>query len=104
MSLWIVLATVIGGAVGGWATVFGLSKHLGVRLLEKLKAQHSIELAEFAQRQSVLLAEMQNAFCMGATSHMAEVAFDKYVGFSEKYVEAMSEVLNTNPKGSADRS
>ncbi len=36
---------------------------------------------------------MQNAFSMGATSHMATVAFDKYVCFCEEYVEAMSNVL-----------
>ena len=111
MNVWTVLETVIGAAAGaaaggaavGWAMVFGLSKHLGDRLLEGLKAQHSIELAEFAHERSVLLAEMNNAFSMGATSHMAEVAFDKYVEFSEKYLETMSEVLNTSIQKGARR-
>jgi hypothetical protein len=48
----------------------GLSRYLGDRLLEGAKPQHAIDLAE-----------AQNAFSMGATSHMAAVAFDKHIGF-----------------------
>jgi hypothetical protein len=36
---------------------------------------------------------MQNAFSIGATSHMATVAFDKHIGFCEEYVEAMFSAL-----------
>jgi hypothetical protein len=32
---------------------------------------------------------------MGATSHMATVAFDKHIGFCEEYVEEMSKALYT---------
>jgi len=93
MNVWTVLETILGGAIGGWAMVFGLSRYLGDRLLEGVKAQHNKELAEFAHQRSVLLAEMQNAFSMGATSHMAAVAFDKHIGFCEEYIEAMSKTL-----------
>ncbi len=95
MALWTVLETIVGGALGGWAMVFGLSRYLGDRLLEGVKAQHSKELAEFAHQRSVLIAEMQNAFSMGATSHMAAVAFDKHIGFCEEYIDAMSNALQT---------
>jgi hypothetical protein len=93
MNFWTILEGVIGGAVGGWALVFGLSRYLGERLLEGLRAQHGKELAELAHQRSVLLAEMQNAFSMGTTSHMAAVAFDKHIGFCEEYVGAVSSVL-----------
>jgi hypothetical protein len=93
MNFWTILEGVIGGAVGGWAVVFGLSKHLGDRLLEGLRAQHGRELAELGHQRSVLLAEMQNAFSMGTSSHMATVAFDKHIGFCEEYVDAVSSVL-----------
>lgn len=65
MPWWTVLETVGGGALGGWATVYGLSRYLGDRLLKRLEAQHSKEVAELAHQRSVLLAEMQNAFSMG---------------------------------------
>jgi hypothetical protein len=95
MTLWTVLETIVGGALSGWAMVFGLSRYLGDRLLEGLKAQHGKELAELAHQRSVLLAEMQNAFSMGATSHMACVAFDKHIGFCEEYIDATSKTLQT---------
>jgi hypothetical protein len=44
-------------------------------------------LAQFFRDQT------QNAFAMGATSHMAEVAFDKHVEFCEEYFKAMLSVL-----------
>lgn len=93
MTFWTVLETIIGQAAVAWAMVFGLSKYLGDRLLEGLKAQHSKELAEFAHQRSVLLAEMQNVFSMGANSHMATVVFDKHIGFCEEYIQAVSNAL-----------
>jgi hypothetical protein len=81
MALWTILQNILGAA-GGTALVLLLAKYLGDRSLQRLTQRHSKEQAE-----------MQNAFSMGATSHMATVAFDKYVGFCEEYVEAMSNVL-----------
>jgi hypothetical protein len=39
------------------------------------------------------LQETQNAFSVGATSHMATVAFDKHIGFCEEYVQELTKVL-----------
>jgi hypothetical protein len=83
MSILSVVLNALGGAVGAWAAVSFLSKHLGDRLIEKLKAQYGRELAE-----------MQNAFSIGATSHMAETAFDKHIEFCEEYVKALSNALS----------
>jgi hypothetical protein len=44
---------------------------------------------------SLLLLERQNSFSVGATSHMANVAFDKYVEFSEAYVSEVFETIAT---------
>ncbi len=52
------------------------------RLIEKLKVRTAKEQAE-----------TQNAFSVGVTSHMAQVAFDKHVGFCEEYLKTVSRVL-----------
>jgi hypothetical protein len=59
-----------------------LLNSLSNRSIERQKAQQSRELLE-----------MQNAFAVGATSHMATVAFDKHIGFCEEYVEEMYKAL-----------
>jgi hypothetical protein len=48
-----------------------------------------------AHERSLLVLESQNSFSMGATSHMAGVAFDKYSAFCEEYVAEMFEALMT---------
>jgi hypothetical protein len=78
-----VVVSLIGSAIVGPASV-GLSKFLGDRSIERQKAQQSRELLE-----------TQNAFSVGATSHMATVAFDKHIGFCEEYVEEMYKALHT---------
>jgi hypothetical protein len=83
MVLWTVLQNILGAA-GGTALVLLLAKYLGDRSLQRVTQQHSKEQAE-----------AQNAFSMGATSHMATVAFDKHIGFCEEYVEQMSKALYT---------
>jgi len=77
-----VVVSLVGSAVVGPASV-GLSKFLSDRSIERQKSQQSRELLE-----------TQNAFSVGATSHMATVAFDKHIGFCEEYVKEMSEALN----------
>src|SRR6266849_252248 len=42
---------------------------------------------------SVRLEEAKNRFTVGATSHMANVAFDKHVQFCEEYVAEVSDTL-----------
>lgn len=48
-----------------------------------------------AHERSLRILESQNAFSIGATSHMAGVAFDKYSEFCEEYVKEMYEALTT---------
>ena len=74
--------SVFGSALGGSAAVLGLSKYLGDRWVEGLKARYSKELTE-----------MQNAFSIGATSHIANVLFDKHIEFCQEYLEGISKAL-----------
>jgi hypothetical protein len=95
MSWWAGIEAFIAaliGAIGGSAAV---AKFLGDWWFEKLKANHSAEMAEIAHVRSILLADRQNAFSMGTSSHMATVLFDKHIGFCEEYVEATSKALFT---------
>jgi len=48
-----------------------------------------------AHERSLLVLESQNTFSIGATSHMAGVAFDKYSAFCEEYVAEMFNALTT---------
>jgi hypothetical protein len=82
----------IGGSVAVSAVVL---KSLADRMLDVLKNRDSKDREGIAHERSKLLAERQNAFSMGANSHMASVVFDKYIGFCEEYVEAMSNALYT---------
>lgn len=50
---------------------------------------------ENAHERSELLMRYQNSFAMGATSHMANVAFDKHVQFSEEYIKESYAALQT---------
>jgi hypothetical protein len=43
----------------------------------------------------LLLQDSQNWFSLGATSHMANVAFDKHVQFSEEYAAEVHNTLHT---------
>lgn len=43
----------------------------------------------------ILLLDAQNRFSLGATSHMASVAFDKHVQFCEEYVAEVQKTLGT---------
>jgi hypothetical protein len=76
MVWWTVLQNVLVSAVGA-----------GLALLVKYLSERS------SQRHSKEQAEMQNAFSMGATSHMATVAFNKYTDFCEEYVGEISRAL-----------
>jgi hypothetical protein len=86
------LAAAFFGAIGGYGVGVKL---LGDWWLEKVKAHHSEEMAEIAHLRTILLDDRRNAFSMGSSSHMAEVLFDKHIGFCEEYVEAMSNTLYT---------
>ncbi len=78
-----VVVGLIGSAIAAPAAV-GLTKFLSDRSIERQKARQSRELLE-----------TQNVFSVGATSHMATVAFDKHVGFCEEYLEEVYKALST---------
>ncbi len=69
--------TLIGAVVGV------ISTYLTNNLIERQKA-----------RQSKELQEAQNVFSIGATSHMATVAFDRHVKFCEEYFNEAIQTLN----------
>ena len=48
-----------------------------------------------AHDRALLLHQLQASTSIGTTSHMANVAFDKHVEFSEEYLKAAIEVLGT---------
>jgi hypothetical protein len=78
---WPVLVSLIGPTITTVAV--GLSTFILNRKIEQYKAQQSKELLE-----------AQNAFALGATSHMAAVVFDKHIMFCEAYVRETSKALN----------
>ncbi len=48
-----------------------------------------------AHERAMLIQDAQNQFVLGASSHMANIAFDKHVAFSEAYVEEAQKSLCT---------
>lgn len=48
-----------------------------------------------AHERAIALQTGQHGFALGATSHMAAVAFDKHVEFSERYLEETNRTLAT---------
>jgi len=71
-----VVASSFGSAIAGPVAV-GVSKYLSDRTIERQKDQFSV----------------------GATSHMATVAFDKHIGFCEEYVQEVYAALRTLIEG-----
>ncbi|MFI5089769.1 MAG: hypothetical protein ACHP7P_06900 [Terriglobales bacterium] len=76
-----------GGWVGQLAGVPAVAALFG--------ALFKVFMDHLAHQRAVFLLEAQNAFSMGATSHMANVAFEKHVGFCEEYVQEMFKALST---------
>lgn len=50
---------------------------------------------QVAHERAMLALAAQNHFSLGASSHMANVAFDKHVQFSEEYAEEVFKTLST---------
>ncbi|WP_442776171.1 hypothetical protein [Sphaerotilus montanus] len=48
-----------------------------------------------AHERQIILLDAQNRFSLGATSHMASVAFDKHIQFCETYVAEVHKTLHT---------
>jgi hypothetical protein len=56
-------------------------------------ALFQISRDSIAHQRTLAVEDFKNRFTVGATSHMADVAFDKHVEFSEAYVAKMEEAL-----------
>jgi hypothetical protein len=78
--------------------IFAIASGLLVWLIKALVGQslsRDIETfkAELQKVHADQLEEAKNRFTVGATSHMANVAFDKHVQFCEEYVEQVFKVM-----------
>lgn len=88
--------------VASMAAAFSSPLGKAIRALASVSAIGSLFGALFqiardriAHERSLSILESQNSFAMGATSHMAGVAFDKYSSFCEEYVAEMFNALTT---------
>ncbi len=66
-------------------------------------ALYQIIRDEAAHARMLDLQERQHLFNLGVTSHMANVAFDRHVGFTEQYISRMqqglTQLFQTGPPG-----
>ncbi|MBX9960022.1 MAG: hypothetical protein K2Y15_07800 [Burkholderiaceae bacterium] len=97
---WMYLALVAVIAISLCLVIFGtgeLIKELaGVPLVLALTAAlFQIIRDQSAHERSEVLMRYQNSFAMGATSHMANVAFDKHAKFCEEYIKESYAALQT---------
>lgn len=81
------VASFLGSAIPA-AVGVAIVKYLSDSLIERQKARQTSE-----QR------EAQNIFSIGATSHMATVAFDKHILFCEAYGKEVSKALQFLAQG-----
>jgi hypothetical protein len=65
------------------------------RELEQARNRYAVDLEEFKVNLQLRVEQARNSLAVGATSHMANVAFDKHVEFCEKYVAEMNLTLTT---------
>jgi hypothetical protein len=80
--------------------VFGIASGLLTWLIKSLLKQSlARELEKFKgdlqQAHAVEMEEAKNRFTVGATSHMANLAFDKHVEFCESYTSGVNGALAT---------
>lgn len=98
IRIYFALAAVMAVSLG--LMVFGASEFIkdlaGVPLIGALLvALFQIVRDQSAHERNELLMRYQNSFAMGATSHMANVAFNKHVEFSEEYIKEAYAALQT---------
>jgi len=87
LSLLLVVLLPEGEIVRTLATIPAVGALAGA-LLQVFRDQAAYEKA-------LLIVETQNRFALGASSHMANIAFDKHVLFCEEYVAEMQNTLVT---------
>jgi hypothetical protein len=61
-------------------------------LRDEIAHERTMLREELAHERTLKVKDSENTFSIGATSHMANVAFDKHVQFCEEYVAKMAEV------------
>ena len=90
--------------------IFGVGSGLLAWLIKSLVKQaldRDIEVFKHELRKAheIQMEEAKNRFTFGATSHMANVAFDKHIEFSEEYanavLDALIELATKGPKSGA---
>lgn len=75
------------GAVGDLASIPAIAALVG--------ALFQLSRDSIAYDRALRLEEAKNRFTVGATSHMANIAFDKHVLFCEKYIAGVNGALDT---------
>ena len=80
--------------------VFAIASGLLTWLIKKLVGQslaRDLETfkAELKVAHALEMQESRNRFTVGATSHMADVAFDKHVKFCDEYTKGVDDALTT---------
>jgi hypothetical protein len=80
-------AGIVGKAVGELAGVPAVLALFG--------ALYQLGRDSIAHERTLILEETKNRFTVGATSHMAEVAFNKHVLFCEEYTEGVNRAFKT---------
>ena len=86
-----VLENVSASAIASGLLAWLVKSLVGQSLARDLKAfELNLQKAHAVERD-----EAKNRFTVGATSHMADVAFDKHVEFCEDYVAEMQRALTT---------
>jgi len=80
--------------VGAFAIASGLLAWL-VKALVSQSLSRDLEAfkAELKRAHAIEMEEARNRFTVGATSHMADVAFDKHVQFCEEYTAEVHHAL-----------
>jgi hypothetical protein len=82
-------------AIGIFGVGSGLLAWL-IRSLVKQALDRDIEIFKHELRKAheIQMEEAKNRFTVGATSHMADVAFDKHVQFCEEYAKGVNGTLD----------
>lgn len=93
-ALFVVMAASLSLVVFGTGEL--IKELAGVPLILALVAAlFQIVRDQSAHERSELLMQYQNSFAIGATSHMANVAFDKHAEFCEEYIKESYAALQT---------
>jgi hypothetical protein len=95
ISLFLLTRPQVGVAIQVLAGVPAVCSLLGVLFLllrDEITHQNKVLRDELAHERNLKIKNSENTFSIGATSHIANVAFDKHVQFCEEYIVDMSRV------------